>query len=873
MLKKFVAVLSAISIFSAIIPAMAWAEETTAKEIIRYECDEVTNKDTNNKRWIYNKIDAQYPLSVGTDGYIPNDAVKISNVNNITYPEKTYVESWYAPLNWYQNIMTITPDDNLKKAFEGGVATDIWFNPIYENDQYRRFVLMEARVTQGDPLFRVMYDANGDGAGNGRIIVARKVNNGSKDSYNEYHYGKELAYNTWHNVSVSLDESSGLNEPMVVVDGVKLTVIDPEKNIPTKDDGYTMVGYDKLSQVRIGAGTEINNPNFHYNSHILFSDISIYDGPRSEADILEDYEKNVGYYEPEYDIKVVDGFGDVISKSGLDDVFAGNGLMPKITIDTSKVENTDTALFNEQNVTLTDITDNRQLNTTGILNGVIYTVTSDDFVPAHRYLLTIDEAVNENRSKDQTVEFATTKSVPEIVAQYNMNKTVNENNTPCIEDVISGKKTVFEGTYASMNKYDDAYYIGANWAVTEGISDKLKMALNDEFTIDIWFKNNPNSTSGEERIWSVARPKTTNDSGNIHMMLNRKGNLLGFRVNYKYTENETQKEQRVQYLTTNSTSYYTSGWNHLVFSYDTKTEEKSAVLNGNELNFDKTTYVADAWGRDPSLVATLPEGAKPYTMPENGIMFVNGTTPTIDYTYGGWASKYFIGKQTYYNKAANKIYMNYLAGLDNDKYDTAYDITLSQGGRELAKTDLTVLTKDKLTAQIAIAKTDGFDSNAYIENSQGEKIIPEISWNTEGTLATLSFDGLAAGEYRFIIAKEASDSTGAAIRKTDYILPLKIVGTTELSLLVNGVAVPQGTKVIGDAYALAELVNVDNAVLIAAKYKDGNLVDILSSDEKFGEFNNQLGIFIEGIAEGETIKLMLWDSLYGMMPIITNTEY
>lgn len=874
MLKKFAAVLSALSIAAATIPMAALAaEQSTSNEIIRYECEAVTNKDSNNKRWIYNKIDSEkYPLSVGTDSYIPNNAVTISNVNDVTYPEKTYVNSWYPSLSWFQNIMTVTPDDSLKAAFEGGVSADFWFKPIYEGDGYRRFVLLEARTNPGDPLFRVMYDANGDGGGNGRIIITRKVNSGTKDTYNEYHFGKTLEYGTWHNISVSLDESDGLNEPMLIVDGIKLSVYDPEKKMPTKNDGYTVVGYDGLSQLRFGAGTEIGNNYSHYNSHILFSDISIYDGARTEAEILEDYTKNVGYYEPEYDIKVIDGLGALASKSGLNDIFAGNGLMPKITIDTSKVENTDTALFNSENVIVTDITANKQLNTTGSLTDILYTVTSNEFVPGHKYVLIVDEAVSEKRSQPQTVEFATIQTVPEVVAQYNMNKTVNEENKPCLEDVISGTKTEFAGTFGSTNKYDDAYYVGAGWAISEKMSVNLRKALADEFTVDIWFKVNPNTNANEERIWSVARPETA-DGGKIHMMLNKKGAMLGFRVNYLNVD--SAEETQVQYLTTNTTNYYSnSGWNHLIFSYDTKTEAKAAVLNGKELTFDTKTYQPEAPLRTSNYEKALPDGAKPYTMHDKANMYVNGTVNLTGITWGGFVSKYFIGKQTYYNKAASTTYMNYLATLDNDKYDTAYDITLLQNGKEITKNDLTALAKGNLTAQISIAETEGFNGKVYIENAQSERTAPTISWNEEGTLATLSFTGLTNGEYKLVIAKEATDSTGAAIRKTDYVLPLTVVGITELSLIVNGVAVPQGTKVTGDAYALAELVNVDNAVLVAARYnKDGKLVSVESSDEKFGELNNQIGIYIEGIAEGETVKLMLWNSLNGMTPVIQSAEY
>lgn len=878
MFKKITAVLSAISIAAALIPTMAFAEKSAANEIIRYECEAVTGRDSNNDVKIYNKIDEnKYPLLIATAGYNQSHKANIINVNDITYPEKTYVESWSSAASWYQNIMRTIADDELKAAFEGGVAADIWFKPIDEGSGYGRYVLLEARVAPGDPLFRIMYHSNGDGAGNGRIIVARKVEKDGVQSYAEYHFGKTLQLGAWHNVCVSLDESDGVNVPAVIVDGENLSVYDPENNNPTKDKGYTLAGYDNLSQVRIGAGTEIGHSTWHYNSHILLSDFSIYDGARTEADMLEDYQKNVGYYEPEYDIKVYDGFGALATKSGLEDIFAGSGLMPVITIDTTKVENTDAALFNSQNVTITDITGNKQLNITGTLSDDLYTVTSDEFTAGHRYLLTIDEAVSTSRSVSQTIEFAATKSVPEIVAQYNMNKTVNSDNRPSIEDAVSGQKYSFDGEFLTTNKYDDAYYVYAGWAITEPMSENLKAALADEFTIDIWFKTNPKSGSNEERIWSVARPASGDDKGNIHMMLNKKGSSLGFKVNYEYTEDAAKKEWSYQYLTNNTTNYYSSsGWNHLIFSYDTKTEAKSAVLNGHKLVFSPKVYAGEAPYMDAKYERILPEGAKPYTMHENARMLVNGTV-NIDngqyVTWGGWISRYFIGKQTYYNKAATDSFMNYLAGLDNDKYDTAYDLTLLQDGNELAKNDLVALAKGNLTAQIAIARTDGFNGNVYIENAQNEKTAPEISWNEEGTLATLTFAGLTNGEYRLVIAKEATDSAGAAIRKTDYVLPMTVVGTTELSLLVNGAAVPEGTKVTGTAYALAELVNVDNAVLIAARYKGGKLVDILTSDEKFGELNNQLGIYIEGITKGETVKLMLWNSLGEMNPVIAGAEY
>lgn len=324
----------------------------------------------------------------------------------------------------------------------------------------------------------------------------------------------------------------------------------------------------------------------------------------------------------------------------------------------------------------------------------------------------------------------------------------------------------------------------------------------------------------------------------------------------------------IAYQTTDNTNVFSdNGWNHLIFAYDSKTDTKRAVINGTERKFDTTPLHWGNYSQD-----TLPDGAKPCIRTDNAMVYVNGTV-NASWSSGGFVSQYQIGAQTYYNKASSVAYMKYLSGLDNDRYDAAYDLTLMQGGKELERADLTALAKGSLTAQIAIAKTNGFDGNVYIENAQGERTVPSISWNNEGTLATLSFVGLTTGEYKLVIAKTATDSKGAAIRKTDYVLPMTVVGTTELSLLVNGAAVPEGTKVTGDAFASAELVNVDNAVLIAARYKGGKLVDVLTSNEKFGGLNNQLGIYIEGITEGETVKLMLWNSLGEMNPVIAGAEY
>ncbi len=874
MLKKLTAIISAISIAVAAMPILVQAEETGTKEVIHYECNEVTS---GSSRQIYNAINRDaFPLTVFTETWMRPGHIKVLNVNDITYPEKSYVESWNSNLSWFQNIMLMNDIDQLKNVFSDGFAVNMWFKPIFEGNSYRRFVLLEARVSAGDPLFRVMYDANGDGAGNGRIIVTRKVNDGTKDSYNEYHFPKTLDYDKWHNVSLSMDESDGLNMPVLLIDGESLSVYDPENKIPTKDQGYKVVGYDSLTAVRIGQGAEINTKSA-YNAHIGFSDISMYDGPRTESDMLEDYEKNIGYYEPEYDVKIKDGLGADASKSGLNDIFAGDGLMPQIIIDTSKVENTDTALFNSDNIKVTDITDNKELNTVGTLNDKVYTVKSNEYVPGHKYILTINPAVNEIRTKNQTLEFATTAVVPQVVARYDMNKSIissDGNNISAIEDSISGIKTQFEGTFNEIDKYSNAYFVNANWAIREDISDQLREALGDEFTVDLWFKPIPDNNK-EERIWSVGRKKSGTDNGNIHMMLNRKGAMLGFRVNYKYTENNEEKEENVQYLTTNTTNYYNnSGWNHLIFAYDTKTNTKSAVLNGHELVFDTKTYKPDASTRDTSTEQALHDGAKPYTMNENANMYLNGTV-NIDGTWGGFVSRYYIGKQTYYNKAASTTYMNYLGLSDSDKYDTAYDLTLLQKDKELTREDLSLLTKESLIAQITMEKTESLTNNVYLESEQGN-IEPEIVWNEAGTEATITFNNLTAGQWNFVINKNVTDAAGNKIRNTDYVIPITVMSQTEIFIRNDNGVVDPGTKVTGNIGAFANLVDTNSAVLVVARYNNDELVKIESTNEISEDMygNPMMSIWLDdAVKEGETVKVMLWNDLNGMTPIVACNTY
>lgn len=868
MVKKITAVLSALTLISAAIPATVGAEKAQVSEIIRYECDSITNKD--GKKYILNAVNNdKYPLSVLYASYLQNgNYVKTYKVNDVTYAEKSYVDSWYAG-EWQQNLMVVESDADLKTALTDGFSTDMWFKLDKSSD---KFVLMNAGTGEDDAMFRVEYYSNGDGEGNGKIIITRKMKKGDNEIYGQYSCFKTLSLDTWHNISVSLDESSGINVPTLLVDGATIVptlgTLTGSEVQPTKDNGYVPASYDALNTIIFGRSKErVSDTSMNggwVNGHIYFSQMSIYNGAKTEAELLESYEKNVGYYEPEYDVKITDGLGAEVAKPDLESVFAATGTMPKITIDTSKVENTDTAAFNSENITVTDLTDNKQLTANGTLSGSLYEITSDEYIPGHRYMLQIDNSVTQSRTKAQTLEFATVQSVPEAVARYNMDKyTVNDDQTTSIEDDIGNVTTKFGSTPVSVNKYDNTYYLPVvGWAPGLATSDNLKKALSDEFTLDIWFRKDSQSGNPEKRIWSFAATE-----GVMLMLAQQQGRLI-FTVRYSYEEDGAAKEKVIAYQTTDNTNVFSdNGWNHLIFAYDSKTDTKRAVINGTERKFDTTPLHWGDYSQD-----TLPDGAKPCIRTDNAMVYVNGTV-NASWSFGGFVSQYQIGAQTYYNKASSVAYMKYLSGLDNDRYDAAYDLTLIQGGKELERADLTALAKGSLTAQIAISKTDGFDGNVYIENAQGIKTVPTISWNNEGTLATLSFVGLTTGEYKLVIAKTATDSEGAAIRKTDYVLPMTVVGTTELSLLVNGAAVPEGTKVTGDAFASAELVNTDNAVLIAARYKGGKLVDVLTSDEKFGELNNQLGIYIEGITEGETVKLMLWNSLGEMNPVIAGAEY
>lgn len=868
MVKKITAVLSALTLISAAIPATVGAEKAQVSEIIRYECDSITNKD--NKKYILNAVDNdKYLLRVYYADWVQNgNYVKTYKVNDVTYAEKSYIDTWYTG-EWQQNLMVVESDADLKTALTDGFSTDMWFK--LDKNSYK-FVLMNAGKGEDDAMFRVEYYSNGDGEGNGQIIITRKMKKGDNEIYGQYSCFKTLSWDTWHNISVSLDESSGINVPILLVDGATIVptlgTLTGSEIQPTKNNGYVPASYDALNKITFGRAKErISDTSMEgnwLNGHIYFSQMSIYNGAKTEAELLESYEKNVGYYEPEYDVKITDGLGAEVAKSDLESVFAATGTMPKITIDTSKVENTDTAAFNSENITVTDLTDNKQLTANGTLNGSLYEITSDEYIPGHRYMLQIDNSVTQSRTKAQTLEFATVQSVPEAVARYNMDKyTVNDDQTTSIEDDIGNVTTKFGSTPVSVNKYDNTYYLPVvGWAPGLATSDNLKKALSDEFTLDIWFRKDSQSGNPEKRIWSFAATE-----GVMLMLAQQQGRLI-FTVRYSYEEDGAAKEKVIAYQTTDNTNVFSdNGWNHLIFAYDSKTDTKRAVINGTERKFDTTPLHWGNYSQD-----TLPDGAKPCIRTDNAMVYVNGTV-NASWSSGGFVSQYQIGAQTYYNKASSVAYMKYLSGLDNDRYDAAYDLTLIQGGKEMERADLTALAKGSLTAQIAIAKTNGLDKNVYIENAQGIKTVPTISWNNEGTLATLSFVGLTTGEYKLVIAKTATDSKGAAIRKTDYVLPMTVVGTTELSLLVNGAAVPEGTKVTGDAFASAELVNVDNAVLIAARYKGGKLVDVLTSNEKFGGLNNQLGIYIEGITEGETVKIMLWNSLGEMNPVIAGAEY
>ena len=831
MVKKITAVLSALTLILAAIPATVGAEEAQVSEIIRYECDSITNKD--NKKYILNAVDNdKYPLRVYYADWVQNgNYVKTYKVNDVTYAEKSYIDTWYTG-EWQQNLMVVESDADLKTALTDGFSTDMWFKLDKNSD---KFVLMNAGTGEDDAMFRVEYYSNGDGEGNGQIIITRKMKKGDNEIYGQYSCFKTLSWDTWHNISVSLDESSGINVPILLVDGATIVptlgTLTGSEVQPTKDNGYVPAPYAALNKITFGRAKErISDTSMEgnwLNGHIYFSQMSIYNGAKTEAELLESYEKNVGYYEPEYDAKITDGLGAEVAKPDLESVFAATGTMPKITIDTSKVENTDTAAFNSENITVTDLTDNKQLTANGTLNGSLYEITSDEYIPGHRYMLQIDNSVTQSRTKAQTLEFATVRSVPEAVARYNMDKyTVNADQTTSIEDDIGNVTARFGSTPVSVNKYDNTYYLPVvGWAPGLTTSDNLKKALCDEFTLDIWFRKDSNSANPHRKIWSFA----ANEDQGLMLMLSEESGRLVFTVRYSYEEDGAAKEKLIAYWTTDNTNVFSNdSWNHLIFAYDSKTDTKRAVINGIERKFDTTPR---EWGNYQEL--TFPEGAKPYIKADNATLYVNGTSNKVAYSYGGLVSPYKIGAQTYYNKASSVAYMKYLSGLDNDRYDTAYDLTLIQGGKELERADLTALTKGSLTAQIAISKTDGFDGNVYIENALGERTVPGISWNDEGTLATLSFDGLATGEYKLVIAKTATDSTGAAIRKTDYVLPMTVVGATELSLLVNGAAVPEGTKVTGDAFASAELVNVDDAVLIAARYKNGKLVKVLTSDERF----------------------------------------
>lgn len=852
MLKKIVSLAAAAAISLSTLQCAVMAEGSSPQEFIRYNFDKV-----ENIQYIANAADSEnYSLKVSMQNGL--NKILIKNVNDVTYPQKKYITSWTAP-EWLQNIMSFSADDNFKTKIEKGLSSEFWFNlrNATADSGYKNAVIMtvEDNTDANAPLFRITYMANGDAAGNGMLSLDRKITNGTGTIYNSYKCFCQLDLNSWHNISVSLDETNGINAPVLYVDGNEMT-FKSLSDTKVKDDGYSPVGLNNTVAVTYGRAREIGTSSW-YNSWIDYSKISMYDGALSESQMLETYEKEKGYYEPEFDVVLQDGLGNDVAQSDLNSIFAADGAAPSIKIDTNGVANTDASLFNNENVIISDVTDNKQLNATGNLTDGIYTLTSDEFTAGHEYELIISSAVTESRTVNQTLEFATTADVPVKAADFEMKEAD-------FKDSISGNVTTMgDKTILPINKYEDTYYVPVlDWAPSIEPSEQLRAALNGKFTLDLWFKKDTASKKNEQKIWSYAE----NSESGLKMMLSFNGGSMVFTERYSYTENDEENTDLRAYKTTGNISLNT-GWNHIIFAFDPTTDSKTAMLNGKTLTFGKNPL---HWGSMAD--SSLPEGAKPYTSSETAGVYLNGTYQKIAYSYGGFVSPYQIGAQSYYSGTATAAYMSYLSSKNTQRYCDYYDLTVMQNGEEVDKDGLKALDKSDITVKLANVADGSADGKVYMENAGGEKLIPSITYDS--STASAVFNGMKAGAYKLVVEGGITDTSSAVIRDTDYTLPLTVTGKTEINLLADGEVIAENTDVSGKTvFGKAELVGIDKALLIIARYKDGKFVGLDKSDEIIETADGNIISVTAEVGESEQVKLMLWDGFEFINPVTESKNY
>ena len=830
-MKKISVYLTLLSLLIGMMSTGVYAEDAAAKApILNYDFEALDG----NK--VYNTVDSsKYYMGVAASPVL--ESVSETEVN---YPEKYYVKTTDA--GYTSNAAHL--DSDITSKLNNGISVNTWFKtgPDTSKDFCPFTIMSGSPNNSAKPYIMAMMDHYGT------LRIRVLCNNSSTDSLQmeTFEYSR-VGYkaNTWYNLCVSYNHSTN-EAPIVYWNGEQ-----KKMSSTTWSEELTPVSIPQSSDedvtLRLARGTERNGVYWYDMPKIGYAAFSLYDEAFAASDLLEQYNESKGWFEPQYNISVYDGFGAFVSQKNLGSVYKADGYIPQIKIDMDTVSGTDNSTFTPSNVKIYDVNNDKYIEYVPEITGNTYKI-SLDLLAAGNYKLEInniqDTDGNYIRESAQTLAFGIkSEEAPTLIANYDMKSKFN---------TLDNDKYNLTGFYdASFKKindyaYTDTYRIysdnndlaqGGNGSTRMVIPD-IAYKLNGSFTIDTWFYS---VGSGDQYLFTIVDNGTSAQKTYREVNFNSEHCRFGdlFR---KTNEDGTLSDKRVLYE--NQTAKIKNrSWNHIVFEYVPGSETQKIYINGTA--YELTT---DA--------GAIEEGYSPVNIPEQSMFRLNSTINRNSYTengctwyptYGGGSSRFRFSNIAIYTGVSDSV-ANYISSKGIENYEASYDLTLYQNDEAVTLEGLDAVQPGALMAKIKNVTADAINGKIKITDGAGNEIQGVIAEADEGV--TVSFDSIAEGSYKLVLDKSVNDRT------TDYTLDFVC---KKAQTAVNLTQTDTGVK------AEAVVADKDSAVLILAVYADGALKSIQTSTTIT---NGKMETAEIAVAGGETAKAMLWDGFANLAPIV-----
>lgn len=581
-----------------------FAAETAPTPMIHYDFTGLTKTETTYELVKANKIDsAEYPLRVEAGDYQKSRIAKVSD--DIYAADKDVIE---FDARTYLRIVDKTSTDatsnfvDVDDLFDGAFTFETW---LWMKDS----TSLNHQNSAGKPILAVsdgstynlkfkLVDSTDDGKAYFEFDRTFSAGGGVKlKSQAVVEYGK------WNHIVVSYDPSSSLNKPVICLNGETVSDLTYFGTLPAETE-TARTGENYTMNTKIGQ----ENTTAQSIEKAKWADIKIYNTNISAADAYNAYAASVATFEDNYNLKIKDISGNVISGDALKTMQdVGN---------TIEFTANDGDEYSIENFVLYDATDDKELGLEMDQEENTATISGFKLTKNHSYKLYVKPVKDSNgkayRTTDQVIEFTCTKS-DDIPAPYlaydfgSVTKKGNEKATVAPTTGSTGTYSLFvdaSTTHPSTIATADNDYANPMSAITFGnrtymsIVDAandnadVKTMLDGAFTFETWikvpnkdaFKTYSTELNGSP-ILRVGNASTYNLSIEVQNWIDGEHEGMGITFDRTYSNGSGKK------VWVNKPIMNYGEWNHIVVSYNPEsiTSLPTIVVNG----VDYSSQLAD----------------------------------------------------------------------------------------------------------------------------------------------------------------------------------------------------------------------------------------------------------------------------------------